>query len=182
MRAGTQRAGIVAVVAAALTMGLTFAHTLELPQKLGYDAATWTGVQQSLYRYFGLVGGPVEVAAVIAAVVFALRTRGRPGGRLAAVGAACFVIALAFWFAVINTANAEIGSWAVDAAPPDWERWRAQWEFGHAVHFALALAGFLALLLATVRAGAAGGGAPGDTATRRAPEPALPGERHGAGR
>jgi len=29
-RAGTQRAGIISVVAAALTMGLTFAHTLEL--------------------------------------------------------------------------------------------------------------------------------------------------------
>ena len=60
MRTGTQRAGIIAVVLAALTMGLTFAHTLELPQKLGYDAVTWIRIQQSLYRYFGLVGGPVE--------------------------------------------------------------------------------------------------------------------------
>jgi hypothetical protein len=163
LRAGTRRAGIVAVAAAALTMGLTFAHTLELPQKLGYDAAMWIRVQQSLYRYFGLVGGPVEVAAVIAAVVFAFRARGRPGGRLAAVGAALFVVALAWWFAVVNTANAQIGGWAVDAAPSDWERWRAQWEFGHATHFALTLAGFLALLLATVRAA-------GGTATRRARE------------
>jgi hypothetical protein len=151
MRARTQRTAIVAVVAAALTMGLTFAHTLELPQKLGYDAAMWTRVQQSLYLYFGVVGGAVEVAAVVAAVVFAVRARGRPGGRLAAVGAACFVAALAWWFAVVNTANAQIGGWAVDAVPSDWERWRAQWEFGHAVHFALTLAGFLALLLATVQ-------------------------------
>jgi hypothetical protein len=71
MRARTQRTGIVAVVAVALTMGLTFAHTLELPQKLGYDAATWTRIQQSLYLWFGVVGGAVEVAAVIAAVVSA---------------------------------------------------------------------------------------------------------------
>jgi hypothetical protein len=169
LRAGTQRAGIIAVVAAALTMGLTFAHTLELPQKLGYDAATWVHIQQSLYRYFGLVGGPVEVAAVIAAVVFAVRARGRPGGRLASVGAACFVIALALWFAVINTANAEIGSWAVDAAPSDWERWRGQWEFGHAAHFVLTLAGFLTLLVATAQAGA------GVTATRGEAEQAVPG-------
>ena len=51
-------------VLAALTMGLTFAHTLELPQKLGYDAAMWTSVQHSLYRYFGVIGGPVETNSV----------------------------------------------------------------------------------------------------------------------
>jgi hypothetical protein len=181
MHARTQRTGIVAVVAAALTMGLTFAHTLELPQKLGYDAALWTRIQQSLYLWFGVIGGAVEVAAVIAAVVFAVGTRRRPGGRLAAAGAALFVVALAWWFAVVNTANAEIGRWSVGAAPSDWERWRVQWEFGHAAHFLLTLAGFLALLLASVQVAAAGGGAE-VTLTRRTPEPALPGERHGGKR
>ena len=180
MRARTQRTGIVAVVATALTMGLTFAHTLELPQKLGYDAATWTRIQQSLYLYFGVVGGAVEVAAVIASVVFAVRTRGQPGGRLATIGAACFVTALAWWFAVVNTANAQIGSWTVGAAPSDWERWRAQWEFGHAMHFGLTLAGFLTLLLATVQVAAADGGG-AEVVSRRAPKPAL-GERHGGKR
>jgi hypothetical protein len=56
---GARRAGIVAVVLAALTMGLAFAHTLELPQKLDYDAATWTQLQHTLYRYFAVVGGPL---------------------------------------------------------------------------------------------------------------------------
>jgi hypothetical protein len=70
---GVRRAGMVAVVLAALTMGLAFAHTLELPQKLACEAATWTQLQRSLYRYFAVVGGPLEVATIIAAVVFALR-------------------------------------------------------------------------------------------------------------
>jgi hypothetical protein len=151
---GARRAGIVAVVLAALTTGLAFAHTLELPQKLGYDAATWTQLQHSLYRYFAVIGGPLEVATVIAAVVFAVRARGRYGGRLATVGAGCLVLALGLWFAVVNTANAEVGRWAVDAVPSDWRRWRAQWEFGHAARFVVTFAGFLALLLATVRVGA----------------------------
>jgi hypothetical protein len=151
---GARRAGIVAVVLAALTMGLAFAHTLELPQKLAYDAATWTQLQHSLYRYFAVVGGPLEVATIIAAVVFAVRARGLRGGRLAVVGAACFVVALGWWFAVVNTANAEVGRWAVDALPPDWRRWRAQWEFGHGGHFVVTFAGFLALLGATVRVSA----------------------------
>ena len=54
---GARRAGIVAVVLAALTMGLAFAYTLELPQKLAYEAATWTQLQHSLCRYFAVIGG-----------------------------------------------------------------------------------------------------------------------------
>ena len=149
-----RRAGMVAVVLAGLTMGLAFAHTLELPQKLAYDAATWTRLQHSLYRYFAVIGGPLEVATVIAAGVFAVRARGLRGGRLAVVGAVCFVVALAWWFAVVNTANAEVGRWVVGAVPSDWRRWRAQWEFGHAGHFVVTFAGFLALLGATVRVSA----------------------------
>jgi hypothetical protein len=72
---GARRAGIVAVVLAALTMGLAFAHTLELPRKLACEAATWTQIQHTLYRYFAVIGGPLEVATIIAAVVFALRAR-----------------------------------------------------------------------------------------------------------
>src|SRR5215211_3242055 len=132
---------MVAVVLAALTTGVAFAHTLELPQKLDYDAATWTQLQHSLYRYFAVVGGPLEVATIIAAVVFAVRARGLRGGRLAAVGAACFVLALGWWFAVVKTSNAEVGRWAVDAVPSDWRRWRAQWERGHAGHFVVTFAG-----------------------------------------
>ena len=96
---------MVAVVLAGLTMGLAFAHTLELPQKLTYDAATWTEIQHSLYRYFAVIGGPLEVATVISAVVFAVRARGLRGGRLAVVGSVCFVLALGLWFAVVNTAT-----------------------------------------------------------------------------
>jgi hypothetical protein len=52
---------------------------------------------------------------------------------------------------VVNTAKVEVGRWAVDMVPSDWRRWRAQWEFGHAGHVVVTFAGFLALLLATVR-------------------------------
>jgi hypothetical protein len=57
MVVGARRAGTVAVVLAGLTMGLAFAHTLELPQKLAYEVATWTRLQHSLYRYFAVIGG-----------------------------------------------------------------------------------------------------------------------------
>jgi hypothetical protein len=99
--------------------------------------------------------------AGIAAVVFAVRARRLRGGRLAAVGAGCFVVALGWWFAVVNTANVEVGRWAVDAVASDWRRWRVQWEFGHAGHFVVTFARFLALLGATVRVGASDRRVPG---------------------
>jgi hypothetical protein len=39
-------------------MGLAFAHTLELPQQMGYNAPMWTSVMHGLYLYFAIVGGP----------------------------------------------------------------------------------------------------------------------------
>ena len=102
---GARRAGMVAVVLAGLTMGLAFAHALELPQKLDYDPATWTQLQHSLYRYFAVVGGPLEVATIIAAVVFAVRAhRLRGGGSLWSVLSA-LCLPLGGGFAVVNTAT-----------------------------------------------------------------------------
>jgi hypothetical protein len=71
------------------------------------------------------------------------QARGNDGRWRAAAtgGAVCFVLALGWWFAVVNTANAEVGRWAVDAILSDWRRWRAQWEFGHAGHFVVTFAG-----------------------------------------
>ena len=52
-RAGMGRGG----VGGADHGGLAFAYTLELPQKLAYEAATWTQLQHSLYRYVAVIGG-----------------------------------------------------------------------------------------------------------------------------
>ena len=56
--------------------GLAFAHTLELPQKRGDDAATRTPIQHSLYRHFAVIGRPLEVATVVATAVFAVGPEG----------------------------------------------------------------------------------------------------------
>jgi hypothetical protein len=89
---------------------------------VGYDAATWTQVQHSLYRYFAVVGGPLEVATVIAVVVFAVRARGRRGGRLAVVGAALFVLALGWWFAVTFAGFLALLGATVRVGAPDHRR------------------------------------------------------------
>lgn len=137
----------VSLVCAALTMGLTVAHVLELFPKMSFGPVLWTTVEHNLYGYFALVGGSLEVATVVLLVcLLVVVRRTRPVHWFVPVSAGAFAAALASWFAVVQPANAHIGSWALDAIPPDWTRWRAQWEYGHAIGFVLMLAGFLALV------------------------------------
>lgn len=55
----------LAIILTALTTGLAFAHALELPAKLGYDAALYVTLAHSLYGGFGSVGAVVDVGALL---------------------------------------------------------------------------------------------------------------------
>lgn len=127
---------------------LTLAHLLELSHRLAYDARLWAQLTSpdALYRYFGIIGGPLEVATVVAVTVLAM-TVGyqRPAGRFALAAALLHTAALGVWLGVVLPANAAAGEVA-----SDWERWRVHWETGHAVSFGLLLLGFGALVLAVV--------------------------------
>lgn len=141
------------IVLSALTLGLTFAHVLELPQRLGYDAELWTHLTRpdALYRYFGIVGGPIEVAAVVGVIALAIAVRGRrPTGRLMLPAAVLHAAALGAWLTVVAPANIEIGLWTAGAIPPGWESWRIRWEAGHALSFVLLLIGFCMLVSAVL--------------------------------
>ncbi len=102
-----------ALVLAALTLGMAFAHTLELPQKMGYGPSLWATLNQTLYQYFAVVGGPVEVLNVGVLVGLAVterRPRPRSWGLL--VAACCFGAALVVWFAVVQPGPALcVSSW-----------------------------------------------------------------------
>lgn len=140
-----------ALILAALTMGMAFAHVLELPEKMSYAPRLWTALNQTLYQYFAVVGGPVEVAnVVLLGFLAAGERRRRPRCRGFLLAAGCFAVALAVWFAVVNPANQQVASWPVNHVPVGWGRWRSQWEYGHAVRFALMLAGYCALARAVL--------------------------------
>ena len=64
----------------ALTMGLEFAHVLEWGPKAGYSGPLYTRLQESLYVWYGNLGGVIYVLAVICTValaVLAVRDRTR---------------------------------------------------------------------------------------------------------
>jgi hypothetical protein len=137
---------------AALLMGTSLCHVLEMPAKLQMAGPLWMTLQHTLYRSFASVGGTIEIGAILfaAALAFLVRNTGR-GFFLALTATIC--LALAFfvvWLLFTNPVNAEVSRWAADAIPADWMRWRRQWEYSHAVRFALHGIAFGALLLSVL--------------------------------
>jgi len=131
------------LVLAALVLGTTFAHVLELPPRIQLDPALWVELTRpdALYRWFGVIGGPLEGALVVVATVVAVRTR----RRAFLASALAFAAALATWIMVVAPANAAIGAWT--ALPADVRWWQLRWEIGHAASFALVLAGYVVLVI-----------------------------------
>jgi hypothetical protein len=80
------------LILAALTMGTAYAHTLELPAKLNYDATFWTTINQSLYWGFGHIGGLIEGTTVfLAAPILTVLVRKRqPAFQWTLLGTICF--------------------------------------------------------------------------------------------
>ena len=58
----------IAIMLAALTLGLGFCHLMQLPARMAWDQYLWVGstVQGGLYAMFGSVGAIIFIAAVIA--------------------------------------------------------------------------------------------------------------------
>lgn len=127
------------------------AHVLELPNKLALDGPLWLAVQQRLYRGWGPVLGPFEVAAVVATWALAwMRRRAPTFGRT--LGAAVLLtVSFAVFFLVVQPVNAALATWTAATLPADWAAHRLQWELGHAARMVLAAAGLALLIQVALR-------------------------------
>jgi hypothetical protein len=156
------------LVVAALALGAPLAHVLEMPVRRTYDPALYVTVTHTLYRYFGIVGGMIEVTAVVAAIIWAyrsVRTRTWPSSARgwAVAGAACLALAHALFWLLVDPVNRQFAVWTPAAVPPDWTRLRDQWEFTHAARAGLFLLGFSALLASVLTVRTGGGRRAGTT-------------------
>lgn len=140
----------VALLLAALTLGMGFCHLMQLPARMGWDQYLWVGstVQGGLYSLFGSIGAIIYVAAVIvlALLTYFVREHGRPGFRLALTALLLFALALVLWWVLVYPVNVELAKWVNGPVPSDWTSYRARWEWGHAIISVLELAGFAALI------------------------------------
>ena len=142
---------LLAAVLVALVLATTFAHVLELPAKLGYDASLYVQIQKSLYRQWGppAPAGFLEPVAIVVVVVLAMMThRNRPAFRFAVAAAVLLLLAfplLYFWR--VEPANEYFRTLLADSAvPSDWSSWRLRWETGQAARFVAHLTAFILLM------------------------------------
>ncbi len=142
-----------ALTLCALGLAPGAAHVMELPIKLGYPPAMYAQVTSTLYAWYGVVGGTVQVAAAIAVAALAVRMRRSPGFGLAAASAAALFVSLALWGGLVAPVNA---AWAA-RSPADpafaeaYTSLRMRWEFGHVAAFIAWVTGWVGLVAAVVR-------------------------------
>jgi hypothetical protein len=144
----------VTLLLAALGLTMGGAHLLELPVRMGYDPQLYMRVTSTIYLYFGLVGAPIQILALLCSVVLAWLVRGRAGFPWALAGAVCLALSILLWFLRVqpaNTAWAEALRSGPAAAVEAYARLRGRWEYGHVMAFSAWLLGFALLLYSTVR-------------------------------
>lgn len=151
---------LVTLLLAALGLVMGGAHVLELPVRAQYDPSLYMEVTSTLYRYFGLVGGPIQVLAFIAALVLARLVRGHISFRSTLAGAILLGLSLLLWSLLVQPVNA---AWAraleagAAGAVQEYARLGSRWDTGHVAAFVPWLIGFTLLLNGVVREAVNGG-------------------------
>ena len=148
-------ASLSATLTLGLAAGIALMHGLEWRNKAVLTAEQYLFVQQHLYQGFGDRAGPIEAVAIISLVIATLilfRTR-RSAFALSLVSLVAAAAGLALFFFGNDPVNAVVRTWTLDSMPTDWQAFRDQWEWSHAIRatlYATSLAAFcIAILLRT---------------------------------
>ncbi|MBD2498923.1 DUF1772 domain-containing protein [Nostoc sp. FACHB-280] len=143
----------ITIMLASFSLGLSIAHLLELPRRMQFDQQLWVRVTvfENVYRYFGSVGAAFEIGSVIAAVVLAFLVRKRGVTFYWTLGAAiALVLAIVSWIIFVAPMNAEFATWLTNPVPPNWTRYRNQWEYAHAANALIKIIGFSLLVISVL--------------------------------
>jgi len=140
---------VLAIIVTGLALVAPGAHLFELIGKMRMDEAQYF-IVQGIYRGWWIAGLllPAACAANLALAVSARRDR--IALALALTAAALIALSLVIFFVWTQPANAVSQNWTV--RPENFEAWRRQWEYSHAVNAAVTFAAFLAATLAGLRA------------------------------
>ena len=142
----------ITLVLASLSLSLSMAHLLELPQRMQFDQQLWVRVTvlENVYKLFGSVGAAFEITAILTAIALVLLARRRASTFYWTLSGAIFlVLAFVSWIMFVAPMNAEFAKWLTNPVPADWTRYRDQWEYAHAVNAFIKIIG-LSLLVISV--------------------------------
>ena len=139
---------------ASLGMAFGAAHTLELVPKMNYAPELYAEVTSTLYKYYGTVGGPIQVSAVLASVTLAFVTRRSRVFWLTVAGMFCLIVSLGLWFMLVQPVNLEWGN-VLQTGPrsavvESYLKLRKRWEYGHVAAFIVWFCGVALLTLSVV--------------------------------
>lgn len=144
----------IALTLVALGLAPGAAHVMELPVKLSYEPTFYAQVTSTLYSWYGIAGGAIQVAAALTVAVLAFRLRRSSVAGVATASAAAFIVSLALWGALVAPVNS---TWAQvprangAAFVAAYEHLRLRWEFGHVSAFIAWLTGWFALVAVATR-------------------------------
>jgi len=142
----------VSLLCAALALGLTLTHDLEIPGKHSLDGAEWLNVQHTFYGGFAIVGGIAEVLGFISTVVLLILLRSqRTSFILTLLAALSFLGMLALFAFGNNPLNQQIAQWTPETLPANWQEVRDAWDRFHAISSVLAAVAFTVLLVDVLR-------------------------------
>lgn len=149
---GVRSLRFIATMSTALTMGMSFAHTLELPGKMKYDGKLWWHLSRTLYRPWWGRAGYVEGVALCSGpgLAYLVRHR-RPALPLTLGAVACLLLANPIvFFRCVQPANTATLHTTPEELPSNWTELRNGWEYGHALRFALHLTALSALIVSVL--------------------------------
>ena len=136
------------LVLTALSLGASWSHVLQIRGKAVWPGPLWRAAMESLYRDYAIVGGVVELAAILAGWWLVLAVRRTPAFRWSLGSAVLLSVAFfVIWIGFIAPINRVFATWSSSSLPADWASYRNRWEMWHAVIAALKLAAFSALAI-----------------------------------
>jgi hypothetical protein len=142
----------VSLLCAALALGLTLTHDLEIPGKQLLSGPEWLTVQQTFYGGFAIVGGIAEILGLLSTVgLLVLLRQHRAAFALTLVAAISFVAMLASFAFGNNPLNQHIAAWTPQTLPANWHETRDAWDTFHAISSVFAALALIALLVAILR-------------------------------
>jgi len=120
----------IALMSTAMALGPSFAHLFELPNKIGLARDAYFTVQQ-IYAGWNRLAYLLVIELVSMLALAVLMWHHTRAFYAAAVAILALAAAQAVFWLFTYPANVATNNWTT--IPADWDSWRRQWEFSHAV-------------------------------------------------
>lgn len=138
---------VLAVILMGVQLGVSYAHFMQMPGKLGLPLDCYILVQNQVISYRVKLAF-IEIPCIISAVAaMVLLRHHRKVFWLALIGAVSIILMWAIWAILIQPINHQIVGWTVTNFPSNWSDIRYQWHFYHLIRLGIAAIGMIALTL-----------------------------------